>query len=75
MDWLKKLELKDALAILALLVAMGAAKSRLEAVEKAVEPVPQLQIDNAVIKASIVTMSMAVKDLADENKVARRRGP
>lgn len=72
MDWLKKLEIKDVLTLVALLLTIGAAKARLEAVEKAVEPVPQMRIDIEVVKAGMVTMSAAMTTLADEQRRSSR---
>lgn len=72
MEWLKKLEAKDILTIIALLLTLGAAKSRLEAVERAVEPVPQMRTDIEVVKAGMITMSAAIATLADEQRRASR---
>lgn len=61
-DWLKLIVLAVGIA-----VTYGALGQRVSALEKATEPIPQLQTDLAVIKAVVL-------DMQDDVKAMRRGG-
>ncbi len=51
-----------------ILVGWGAFAERIHALEQAVAPVPQLQVDMATVKQAVLDIDQRLKDLAEERK-------